>query len=133
MKYDRGPFLRYLRIWVYFGFQAGANCGSLDNEANVLTTWPQGQEKSCQKKFMYFLILIDRQYFFCEKALAILNIHTHARVPSTNPSAAIVKNGSLKYLILGCFGVLRGPKVTPHQAISWSSTFNFIALKKRGD
>ena len=42
------------------------------------------------------------------------------------------KNGSLKYLVQAWFVVLRGPNITPHQEISWSSTFNFIALKKEG-
>ena len=42
------------------------------------------------------------------------------------------KNGSLKYLVQAWFVVLRGPNMTPHQVFSWSPTFNFIALKKRG-
>ena len=137
MKYGRGPFLRYLRICVYFGFRAGANCGPLDYEAKVLSTRPWGKEKFCQKKFMYLLIPIDRHYFFQEKALAILNIlsnqYSREGTKYESQGSNSKKIGSLKYLVLGCFKVLRGPKVIPVKLFHGHQPSTLLLPKKRGD
>ena len=109
-----------------------SNNGALVYETEVLSTRPWDQEKCYWKIFMYLLILIDRHSFLWKSIDNPENPSSREGPKYESQRSYSEKNGSLKYLVLGWFGVHRGPKVTPHQDFSWSSTFNFIALNREG-
>ena len=109
----------------------GLNNGTLVYETDALSTWPWGQEKRCQKILLYLLILIDRHSFLWKSIDNHENPCSREGPKYESQRSYSEKNGWLKYLVLGWFGVHRGPKAVSVQKSKQFNCCGFICTELR--